>query len=212
MQDRLTEILLFVLAAIIGLFLLVALLDWLLPNATPLGDWAGIVLALVTILAIIFGGLFAAVKFELFRDFEPHLTISHQVSQRPIGSKYVHIAVKATLYNTSKVRVEILDGIFRIYQVAPLGDLEVEKLYSDLFETGEVDELQWPTLDELYPSWAKNDLSIEPGESHHETIEFIVGNSLETVLIYTYFCNVNYPKRPESPMGWGETTVYDIAV
>ena len=116
MQDRLTEILLYVLAAIVGLFLLVALLDWLLPGAATFMDWTQIVLSLVTILAIVFGGLFAAVKFELFRDFEPHLTISHTINHRPLGDSHVHIDVRAVLHNSSRVRVELTDGYFVVHK------------------------------------------------------------------------------------------------
>lgn len=112
MQDRLIVILLLVLAAVVGMFLLVALLNWALPEAASLGDWASIVLALVTVLAILFGGLFAAVKFDLFRDFEPHLTISHTIRHRSVGSDYVHIDVTAVLHNSSRVKVELQDGYF----------------------------------------------------------------------------------------------------
>ena len=120
MQDKLIEILLFVLATVVGLFIFVAVLNWVLPDTVLLGDLANVVLALVTVLAIIFGGLFAAVKFELFRDFEPHLTISHTINHRNIADSYVHLDVKVTLHNSSRVRVELREGFFLLQQITPV--------------------------------------------------------------------------------------------
>ena len=188
----------------------VGALHWLLP-AGELKDAAGIVQAVLTAAAIIGGGLVAAYKLQLFRDFAPHLTITHEVSHRPVGDSYVHIAVKAALHNTSKVRVDIRAGIFRVHQVAPFTDSEVESLYAQVFENRDCDELQWPTLDEIQPAWDENELTIEPGETHRRTIEFIVSVDHKTVLVYTYFYNPNYPAGQKSPQGWGEATVYDIS-
>jgi len=36
----------------------------------------------VTALAVILGGIFAAYKWQVFRESEPHLTITHEVSFR----------------------------------------------------------------------------------------------------------------------------------
>ena len=201
-----------IIAAIIGGLILVLVgLDWFLPDSGHLKESAGIVQAFVTVPAIVFGGIFAFVKLELFRDFVPHLTIQHEVSHRPIGTQYVHIAVKATLRNSSKVRVIIRGGIFRLHQISPLEDEEVEDLYSQVFETREFNKFLWPTLDEIYLSWEENTLVIEPGESPSETVEFIVAVDHKTVLIYTYFYNPHYSERAQAPRGWGETTVFDMA-
>ena len=186
------------------------ILHWLLP-AGELKDAAGIVQAVLTAAAIIGGGLVAAYKLQLFRDFAPHLTITHEVSHRPVGDSYVHIAVKAALHNTSKVRVDIRAGIFRIHQIAPLADSEIEEIYAQVFESRELFDLQWPTLDEIQPAWNENELTIEPGETHRHTIEFIVSVDHKTVLVYTYFYNPNYSAGQKSPQGWGEATVYDIS-
>lgn len=188
----------------------VGALHWLLP-AGELKDAAGIVQAVITAAAIIAGGIIAAYKLQLFRDFVPHLTISHEVSHRPVGDSYVHIAVKAALHNTSKVRVGIRAGIFRIHQIAPMADSEIEDIYFQVFGTRELLDLQWPTLEEIQPAWDENELTIEPGETHRHTIEFIVLVDHKTVLIYTYFYNPNYSEGRKAPQGWGEATVYDIS-
>ena len=210
MNGRIFGRLLIISGIIGGLVLVLLVLHWSSPDAGHLKELAGIVQAFVTVLAIVSGGIFAFVKWELFRAFVPHLTIQHEVSHRPIGTQYVHIAVKATLRNSSKVRVIIRGGIFRIHQISPLEDEEVEDLYSQVFETREFNKFQWPTLDEVHPSWEENNLVIEPGESPSETVEFIVAVDHKTVLIYTYFYNPYYSERAQGPQGWDETTIFDL--
>ena len=63
--------LLLVLAALAGLSIILAALHWLLPDAARFKDLVGSAQSLVTALAILLGGGFAAVKLELFRDFAP---------------------------------------------------------------------------------------------------------------------------------------------
>ena len=61
----------------------------------------------ITSVAIVVGGAFALFKLQVFRTFEPHLTITQEVSHRPVGDSYVHIVVTATLHNSSRVRVDL---------------------------------------------------------------------------------------------------------
>ncbi len=175
-------------------------------DAGRAGSLAGIVQAVVTILAIVGGGAFAAYKWQVFRDYAPHLTISHRVSHRPVGDSYVHIDVTATLQNSSKVRIELHEGFFRLQQIAPMSDEEVEALYAQVFVDQEHDYLQWPTGDEARRTWDKDELIVEPGEVHRETFEFMVSKEVEAVMVYTYF----YNPGPSRTLGWGTATVHDI--
>ena len=212
MQDWKIGNMLVVLAVVVGLIGVVAVLHEVLPaEHSRYKDLIGIIQSGAIAAALIIGGIIANAKLELFRHLEPHLTITHEVSHRPVGDSYVHIAVKAALHNTSKVRVDIRAGIFRIHQIAPLADSEIEEIYAQVFETRELFDLQWPTLDEIQPAWNENELTIEPGETHRHTIEFIVSVDHKTVLIYTYFCNPNHSEGRKAPQGWGEATVYDIS-
>ncbi len=149
-------------------------------------------------------------KWELDRHFEPHLTISHEISHRNIGSEYIHIAVKTRLHNSSKVRVDILEGLFKARLISPLPDEKIKAIYSKAFETSDQDDRRQP-LGQLTLVWKKDDFIIEPGGSHQRMIEFIVGVDCESVLIYTYVYNPKYQNGKFPPMGWGESTVYDVA-
>lgn len=147
----------------------------------------------------------------MFRDFEPHLTISHSITHCPISDSYLHIAVTAHLENSSKVHVEIRKGLFRLQHIAPASDAGVEALYADVFRDREDKHLQWPTLDEAELTWNSGDLTVEPGESHPETYEFIVSKDVESVFVYTYFHNSRHHRSSQAP-GWARGTAYDTMV
>lgn len=186
----------------------VGILHWLLP-AGELKDAAGIVQAVLTAAAIIAGGLIAAYKLQLFRETEPHLTIAPVINCRPIGESYLHIDVTATLHNNSKVKVELREGFFLLQQIAPVSDSEVESLYDAVFADRDDADFQWPTLDEVELQWERGECVVEPGGTRQELCEFIVSSDIETVMLYTFFTNSEYPKSSQA-QGWKAATVYDI--
>ena len=214
MQDKLVEILLYVLVSVVALFLLVAVLDWFLPEAAPLGDWANIALALVTILAVLVGGLFAAIKFDLFRESEPHLTISHAINNRNIADSYVHLDVTAVLHNSSRVKVELNRGLFTLQEIAPvLDDQELEdRLEARDLIAENLPFSQWAILDQFSCDWSDSALVIEPGQTFQQTVEFVISREITTVAIHTFFYNSRYAEGLEQPEGWNITAVYDIFV
>lgn len=196
--------------SIMGLLALFALSAYLwLPDTSLASDVTRIVQASVTAIAIAAGGVFAGVKLQVFRDFAPHVTIHQTVSHRAIGDSYVHIFVTATLHNSSKVRLDFRRGFFRIQGISPLSDVEVEETYADVFVMRNNRDFQWQTIDEAPREWSKNDLIVEPGESHPETCEFIVSREVKAVVVHTYMYN---SKHPAIPQGWGATTAHDIII
>ena len=169
-----------------------------------------IIQSIVTIAAVVLGGVWAYFKLHTFRDFEPHLTISQEVSHRSISDGYVHLFVQTTLRNSSKVRVEIREANFRLQRMGPLANEEVERLYAEVFIDRKEDSIQWTSYDEATRIWSKGEMTIEPGESYHEPYEFIVSNEIESVIVYAFFHNSQYRKYPAQ--GWAATTVHDIIV
>ena len=185
-------------------------LYFLVIDTTRAKDVAGIVQAAVTAVAIAAGGVFAFYKLQIFRDFEPHLNVSNSISHRRVGTKYVHVAVIATLHNSSRVEVELRRGFFRLQQLAPISDEGVESLYAQVFIDAEKEYLQWPILEEVPRVWDEGELIVEPGESHSETYEFIVEMGIESVIIYTYFYNPQHSRHSRTAEGWHATTIIDI--
>lgn len=163
------------------------------------------------LVALCIGGVFAQRRFRLFRAFQPHLTVAQHVSHRHIGASHIHIAVTATLLNTSKVRVELLKADFILQKIAPTTDAQIQALYDQTFgDPPRLNSIQWPIIEELIQEWSANPRIIEPGESYTETFEFITDVHASTFLIYTYFYNPHYSEDSQSSGGWGATTIYDI--
>lgn len=186
-------------------------LEAYLPDVGRAKDVAGAVQAGVTAVAISAAAVFAAVKLQMFRDFEPHLTISHEVSHRPVGDRYVHIGVTAALRNSSRVMVELRRGYFLLQQIAPVSDEEVEFLYSQAFGSKEHQDIQWETLENVPRVWDKGALIVEPGETHPETCEFIISATVKSVIIYTYIYNPRFSHSSSRPEGWVATTFYGLS-
>ena len=105
-------------------------LDW---NTNPLKLAADIVPGVATVAAIVIGGVFAWRNLWWLRTFQPHMTITHSVSHRPVGTQYIHLAVFATLYNSSQVKVEIQEGVFQLAQVSPVEDDQLLSMYRSAF-------------------------------------------------------------------------------
>ena len=203
----------FVTAVVVGA---VVLIDrWLaeVADADRFGDAIGTVQLFVTAVIVIAGAAFAYRKLQLFRDFEPHLTVTQTLRHRPIGTRYVHIAVTSILQNSSKVRVEIREAFYKLYQIAPIDDDEIELLYNQTIVNRDddgVSDIHWPELEVLPRASDTHILTIEPGETHYETGEFIISRDVRTVLLYSYFFNSEYFEHSRSAPGWTATTIYDI--
>ena len=173
-------------------------------------DVVGIVQGFVWAFLIVAGGIFAYRKLQLFRDFEPHLTITQVVTHRAVGTEYTHIAVTATLHNSSKVKVEIRDAFCRIYQIQPISNEEVERLYIEARNDVGDSHIEWVYMDEVIRRLGRNDLVIEPGEQHREVCEFIISKDVQSAMIYSYFYNTRFSEHSRSAQGWTDTTFHDM--
>ena len=199
---------------VLGIGSLFSLLAWCITliSDTSYVDSAGAVHAIGILVTVCVGGAFAYQRLQIFRSFEPHLTISHSIRHRFIGDSYVHIDVTATLHNSSKVQVELREGYFLLQLIAPETDEHIEDLYAQVFVEREYEDIRWTTLESFDRHWNPGELVVEPGESHPETHEFIVSRDVESVMIYTYFYDQRFAHDGDYERGWLASTVYDVAV
>ena len=165
----------------------------------------------VTLVAIALGGVFAFYRLEVFRDFQPHLTITQEISHRRIGDRYVHISVVARLTNSSKVVVEIRNALFRMQQISPFSDAEVEQLFVS-FESNPNEEkyVQFPTVVEFNRKWVRDEFVIEPGETESENYEFIVADDFDAVQVTAFFTDQILITEQHTERGWLAISVYDV--
>lgn len=170
---------------------------------------ATIVQAIGTLTAIFVGGGFAFYRLQMLRTFHPYLTIEHEVSHRPVGDSYVHIALTVRLRNTSRVVIELRQGSIVLQLVSPITDEELERLYgaNTVREPGDI---AWPTLEEFDRHWEAGDLVIEPGESFPEHYEFVVAKDIQSVLVYSFYEHPTSGRPKGREIGWHALTVYDI--
>ena len=70
------------------------------------------------------------------------------------------------------------ESLFRIHQIQPWSDEDVEHYYVEAFQAGGDGYVRWPVLDEIELSLEPNELVVEPGEYHHEPCEFIVSRDV----------------------------------
>ncbi len=196
----------------------------------------GIIQSIVNIAAVVVVGVAAWRNGIIFRHRSPHIDITHDITHREISPLYTHIAVTATLHNSSRVKVEFFNGLFVAQKLAPMEDEEVYGLYNASFEEisdiGRLIDFPWEILEGVRYSWDKDELIVEPGEARALTFEFVVDKDIEAVLITTYLYNeravgrlsetsdgYNPPKRNkrflrwqevEGPSVWIRTSAYDI--
>ena len=202
-----------IVAAILALLVgIVAAVNRWLPELGQTSDAVAMMQVFATALVLVAGGVFAYRKLQLFRDFEPHLTVTQYVNTRAVGNQYAHIAVTTTLHNSSKVRVEVRECLFRIHQIQPLSDDDVEHYYVEAFQNGGDGYINWPVLEQIERSLQPSELVVEPGEYHHEPCEFIVSSDVQTALVYSYFYNEQWAEHSRSAQGWTATTVHDIVL
>ena len=170
--------------------------------------------AIATALAIAAGIAVAWYKLDIFREFEPHLTITQTVESRPLGDSYALVTATATLSNNSKVQVKPRAGYCLLRQTAPLDDSEVVAIYQAALarsDTTELEQFDWPMLHEIRQSWPEGNRSIEPGEQHQETYQFIISRDTKSVVVLTVIYNPQYGEgnrnRAES---WRCYTFHDV--
>ena len=168
-------------------------------------------------LSICVGGFVAYRKLETFRDFQPHLTVSHRISHRSMGPGYRVLTVTADMRNDSKVSTSIQSGYFRICWLAPHSPENIESIIdnSRIYQSGDDASLMIGDLNLGVISYLnlprERDIIIEPGETHSETYNFPLRDDvLESVFIETYFENPNWKSEGSSARFWGARSPYDF--
>ena len=157
--------------------------------------------------AVVVGSTLAALRFGLFREFEPHVMVEHDVSHRLVGDSYVHVACSVKLRNTSRVAVRISRAEFSLHTTSYVSDEHVEYLQvlrSDVEPGG---YFQWPPLDVFGREWSGEGLLIEPGSTTSEVAEFILSRKFGSLVVHSYFENRD---RKPTTRGWYTTSFYDV--
>ena len=152
--------------------------------------------------------MIAAWKFSLFREGQPHLTITQEIHTQPLGQSYRLVAATATLHNTSKVIVRPPAAWCKLDQTAPLNDEEVEYIYTRALESSPGNnrrQYPWWQLDQINRIWSNGELTVEPNERNPITFQFIISGQVTAIGVTTAIIGPEIKaKNPNPPhqLGW----------
>ena len=167
-------------------------------------DIATIVQSVFTVVAFIAAGVWTYWLFVRRRQRYPSAKIEHQISHRPITNGKVLLSVNAIVSNSSSVLLSLNEGNIQINQMLPPKD---ELL--DILNTKKGTQVtNWHLLSPLVnPIRQRYEYQLEPGESQQFLLHYVIDADIQTILVYTYFRNVERPRRN---LGWTLTTIYDL--
>jgi hypothetical protein len=166
----------------IGWGTVVSKMSWSQKTIDKLKDIASLGQAVSAIMAV----SLAFTWFWVERNWEPKITISHEITYRKLSSswKWVHVAVNVT--NVSNRFVAIDKGAVVIQRILPLYPTIEKRLEENrnIVWVGDM-EVDWPSIGK--PLVSTKMLKLEPGENDKLYFEFQVPTSIETIKVQSQF-------------------------
>jgi hypothetical protein len=161
---------------------------------------ASIAQSVFAVIAIISTGTWLLVQ----REAVLKANITHEVTHRQINDNWTWLRVSIVISNPGKRLLDLESGIIRVQKVLPL-DSKIQNMFdrNENPVSGEYYKVPWPRIGKSYEP--KFDVKIEPGEEDNQDYEFIIPSYVKTVKVYSYFA-----KQESPPIGWKESTIYDI--
>jgi hypothetical protein len=169
-------------------------------------DYAELIESIVTVVAILVGGIWSYFLFVQNRQRYPRANVQITVTHKKIPNKKILIHVKVAISNIGNILLSIVSLETRLQCVLPIST-ELEGLTKGkLLLNGET-EIEWPLIDSYERTFNNGDYEIEPNETQEMCFDFIVDNSTQTVAIYCYIKN---QKKRRREIGWDSTVLYDL--
>lgn len=185
-------------------------------KATPVNGIALAASAAAGIAAI----LAATHRFGLFRESDPHLSVTQTIHTQELGESYRLVAVTTVLHNKSKVLVNPTRAWCRLAQTKPLTDERVQAIFDDALISDSEDpqeQFAWPILAQAEKTWDPGEMTIEPNEDSPVVFQFIIGRKTDAVHITTAIIRPdqsepkeNHPETQLPPMAWMCYTFYEL--
>lgn len=162
-------------------------------------DLASIVQSSVTVIAIIFAGIWFIEK----RESSLKANISHLVTHRKISDDWTWVHLEVTILNDGSRLLNIQKGIIWVQQILPIDQQLTEKLRRGEYPIPkDGTQVIWPRIGDPYT--LSFDTWIEPGESDTLYYDFIIPSSARKIRIYSFF------NKEASKIGWSMATIYNI--
>jgi hypothetical protein len=182
-------------------------------SGTTFKDWVDIAQSVVTIIAVLVGGLWTYDVFIKERHDYPHANIEHKITHLPLTAKNRLLRVGLDLTNAGSSLMEINQSIVRIQQILPAVPCSNDPCAASQLKdaSAEVerkdDHFTWPLIAERD---VKATIEIEPGEKQSLDYEFVIPSTVKAIRIYTYFKNEQRSKK-DKEIGWYASSYYDFS-
>ena len=170
--------------------------------------WAQIGFHIVTGLSLLATGILAAVKFRTFS--RPFINVSLEASSRPCSQDYVQIGVAAKLYNGSQnlAKVGQLEWECRSLAIYPPEAIEqkTDEYFQDAGGNSRTEygnsDFPWNVQQRIIKKGL--DIAIEPNETSHDSVTFVVPSYCTAVQIRLFI-----PTNRKNDMGWTAVIYHD---
>lgn len=179
--------------------------------------------------AIIIAGFWAYSTFVLKRGQFPRANISLDIHHIPISKSRNILRVSVVFQNKGEVLISLSRAEIWIQQVIPCPSLILDDILKGNPPKLNGTELEWPLLaercvvrkgtkrragEESCIEWGQQE--VEPGESGDYHFDFVIEDTVKTILIYVHFENTAkqnifwFFRRYKKPFGWSTTCLYNL--
>jgi hypothetical protein len=156
-----------------------------------------------TVIALIIGGIWTYKLFIEERESYPHVKISQNLTGKLISPEWYWIQLSITTENTGKSLAHIDKADLRVQQISPLPKNVIAYVTEKQIPVPhDYLHIEWKLLCRYVRPFP---VTLEPGESDTNDVEFVIPAWLKTVKIYSYLENTSGEEY-----GWHATTIYDI--
>jgi hypothetical protein len=180
---------------------------------TTLKDWVDVAQSVVTIVAVIVGGIWTYDVFIKERRDYPHANIEHQITHLALSDKQNLLRVGLDLTNAGSSLMKIDHSLIRIQQILPAASCSNDPCATSQLKEAlagierKEDRFAWPLIAERTVT---DPIEIEPGEKQSLDYEFVIESTVKAVRIYTYFKNEQRSKE-DKEQGWDMSGFYNFS-
>lgn len=169
-----------------------------------------IIQKIVSITAIIIGGIWTYNLFILHREAYPKADVSYQIEQRKLSNEYTLIQVFIKVENSGNTVLRLIKGDVRLLDIS----FPNESIEKDLKQFGKPalrkeSTFHWETIQFVKIDWPKGKIEIEPSESDQLDFEFIIPSHYKFIKIYSWFTNLKKTVEGET-IGWTASKLYNL--
>jgi hypothetical protein len=192
--------------------------------------------SIVTVVAVIIGGIWTYNVFISERKNYPHANATLTVAHAKLSDQAVLVRVVAAVENTGTAQMLVNRVVVRVQQIKPMqkekecvdpnrcAPTEVNHALNERSRTE--NKFSWPLLQKREVDFDRA-IRVEPDETERLDFEFVIRPAVKMIYVYAYFDNVGveserwwqkvayfFGKARQAPEGgykWTTSAYYDLA-